>query len=197
MPSHPYSCLLESYLIGSIPYIEKTIGQNYVPFGLQSALENCNALGDNLKIFQFLLKNLKTKKERVLIPMWHQSKDQSVAAAFTQVRQVLCISSWLPPLSAVSCSHSPHHSCTLTAWPMQAKFATHTTELPKLYPPQYLHLLYLFIASLPNWIVSSMRQTLCTPHLSEYHHCLPPCLALKYLMSEWLNERVLLISSNW
>lgn len=74
MPSHPYSCLLESYLIGSIPYIEKTIGQNYVPFGLQSALENCNALGDNLKIFQFLLKNLKTKKERVLIPMWHQSK---------------------------------------------------------------------------------------------------------------------------
>lgn len=32
-----------------------------------------------------------------------------------------------------------------------------------------------------------------TPHLFQYHQCLPPCLAFKYLLSEWLNINKLVL----
>lgn len=81
-------------------------------------------------------------------------------------------------------------SFTLPAWPVQtSELATPTT---KTYP-QHLYVLYLFSTSLHNWVVSSLRQRVCTPHLSKYHQCLPHCLVLKYLLSEWLNINKLVV----
>lgn len=94
--------------------------------------------------------------------------------------------SWL-----FQCSHSLLHYLPglcrhLSLQPLQQK-------LLKTYPPQHLYVLYLFSTSLHNWVVSSIRQRLCTPHLSKYHQCLPHCLVLKYLLSEWININKLVV----
>lgn len=110
------------------------------------------------QIFRFPLKNLEIRKQQVLI--LYDINQMELVSCCTFLHRARGLQFTIAPSYSplFQCTHGPLHSFILPACPiLVSEFVIPTTELLKIYLLQYLYLLYLLSAYLPNWAVSSIR----------------------------------------